>query len=399
MSAPGWIWFLAGALGGACAPSANRAVQCEPAPALSATPARSDAARSAPERPPAIVPPRDIACTLSAPAWPSENLDEGGGRHYLRFAPGGRPFARLYHGRNAELVVPAALPSAGGHVRIDSFGVVLEAHLEAAEMPLYAAAPLVLSGVFVPDNDRRLVWRSAKPGSIDVTVDAGPRVRPFGEDPLGGELACVQISLGWELIDRAAIDALIKAPPDDRDPNGPLLWLKPGRVGLSAVPGGDPVVEIDVVEPPDDTVLVQPLRVLAKAKGHTRIAMVPFGGTLFGWVRNDEIQRHKARYMDLSHDVDSRLVLKREMGGPFVVCDRELPLFAEVGGEQRKVGQVSAGTPFAPARTQGTWTVVDFPSAGFAPERDASLLVETSALASCKHSVVKEPVRRSISGQ
>lgn len=332
--------------------------------------------------PPPIAAPREVACTLTAPVWPIENTEEGGGIHYLRFAPGRPPFAQLYLGTDVELLIPAALPTAGGYLRIDAGGVHLEAQVEAAELPLYAASPLVLGGVFIPNNETRLVWRSARAGAITVSADAGPRVRPRG-DRLNTELPCAKIAVRDAWFEAEAIDLLMKAPKSTALEAKPsTLWLQPGRIPLSAAPDGDAIVDIDVVEPPDDRVLIHPLRLLGKEKGWSRVALVPFGGVLFGWVRDDALRHRTKEYLDLSHDVVS-YVIKKTRQGSFVRCDHDVPLVAEAGGERRLVGFVRARTPFEPLGAKAEWTIVDFPKSALAPAKDASLLLETSKLASC----------------
>ena len=374
----------------ACGPRTNLAAPLEPQSASSTASFPPNAPALAPQRYPPIAAPRDVACRLTDEVWPPENLEEGIGIHYLRFGPGGPPFARLYTGYDVELLVPAALPTAGAYLRIDTFGVLLEAHIEAAELPLYAASPLVLGGMFIPDDDARLIWRSARAGMITVTADAGPRVRPLG-DGLSTELPCAKIAIGPEYFKADAIDALMKAPRSSAVSDKPsTLWLQPGQIPLSALPDGKAIVDIDVVEPPDDRVLIDPLRLLGKEKGWSRVALTPFGGVLFGWVRDDALRHQSKQYMDFSHDVGNYLFKKRREA-TLVTCDHELPLFAEVGGERRLVGRVRARAPFEPLGSKADLTVVDFPRSALAPVQDASLLLETTRLANCTPSGRQRP--------
>jgi hypothetical protein len=364
-----------------CSPRANAVTSPNPQRSSVAT-FPSDAPPIPPQRyPPPIAAPSHVACKLTTHVWPLENTDEGLGIHYLRFAPGGAPFARIYGGTDVELSVPAALASAGAHLRIYTSGVWLEGHIEASELPLYAASPVVLSGVFVPDNERRLVWRSARPGKISVTADAGPRVRPRKEG-LAAELDCTQIAIRSETIAAAAVDALIKAPRGSDNLVKPWMRLKPGMVELSAMPGGNAVVDIDVVEPRDDSVLIQPMRLLGTEKAWSRVTLSPYGGVLFGWVRSDALMRTTKDFLDLSHDTHN-IVLKKLRDGSFFACTVDLPLFAEADGEQRLVGQVRAGTAFERLGVKAEWTIVDFPRSPLAPAPDASFLLETARQSGC----------------
>jgi hypothetical protein len=377
------VLLFAGSIATACAPCSNLAAHTDLALGASTPIPPADAPPVPPQRyPPPIAPPRNVACAFKSNAWPRENTEEGLGYHYLRFGPGAAPVAQIYAGSDVELLLPAALASAGGYLRIYASGVWLEGHLEASEMPLYAASPLVLSGVFIPDSFRRLVWRSARPGKITVSSDAGPRVRASGNG-LGAELDCARISIGPGTIESSAMDALMKAPPGSENLVKPWLKLRPGRVELSTTAGGESVVEIDVVEPPDDSVLVRPLRLLGRERNWSRVGLRPYGGVLFGWVRNDALQRSTKDYMDLSHDVDNILLKKGREGAAFFACETDLPLFAEAGGEQRLVGRVRAGTAFERLGTKAEWTIVDFPRSPLAPAKDALLLLETSRQAGC----------------
>jgi hypothetical protein len=374
---------VAGSIGASgCAPCANAVTSPNPQPSSVAT-FPADAPPFPPPRyPPPIAPPKNLACKLTTQVWPLENTEEGRGIHYLRFDPGGAPFARLYGGSDVELSVPAALASAGAHLRIYTSGVWLEGHIEATELPLYAASPVVLSDVFVPDKDRRLVWRSARPGKITVTADLGPRVRSRGEG-LVAELDCAQIAIGWEKIEPSAVDTLIKAPRGSDDLVKPWLRLKPGVIEVSAGPGGKGVVDIDVVEPRDDRVLIRPMRLLGTEKAWSRVTLTPYGGVLFGWVRSDALLRTNKDYLDLSHDTYNILLKKRRDEGAFFACAVDLPLFAEADGEQRLVGQMRAGTAFERLGVKAEWTIIDLPRSTVAPAPNASFLLETARQSSC----------------
>jgi hypothetical protein len=375
--------LLAGSIAvSGCSPCAGGVASRDPQPAAR-TPFPSDAPPVPPQRyPPAIAPPQNVACALTKDVWPHENNAEGLGIHYLRFVPGGAPFARIHGGTDVELRVPAALASAGAHLRIYTSGVWLEGHIEATELPLYAASPVVLSGVFVPDHNRRLVWRSARPGKITVTADAGPRVR-LRDDGLVAELDCAQIAIGSGTIEPPAVDALIKAPRGSDNLVKPWLLLKPGVVELSALPGGKAVVDIDVVEPRDDSVLIQPMRLLGTEKAWSRVTLSPYGGVLFGWVRTDALLRTTKDHLDLSHDTYDVVMKKQRVGAPLFACPSDLPLYSEAGGEQRLVGRVRAGTAFERLGVKGEWTSVDFPRLPLAPAPDASLLLETRRQSGC----------------
>src|SRR6185295_17012525 len=192
---------------------------------------------------------------------------------------GGRPFAEIKLGSDAELVLPVALGTAGGFLRFFANGVTVNGHIEALEMPLFPAVPFVMSGVFVPNDDRRLIWRSSRSGLITVVTERIPRLMP-AEGELFAERPCSDVSLGHSDLQDTAIDKLIKTKARPAEDRPPWSWLRSGRVRLSTEPNGPLAAEIDVAEPRDDTMLIHPPRVLAVKDGWSRIALRTYGGVV-----------------------------------------------------------------------------------------------------------------------
>ncbi len=305
----------------------------------------------------------------------------------LRFAPRSPPFAVVYRGENAELSLPSGDSSAGGSLSLDADGVSIRGVLVADEMPLYPAVPFAVSGIFVPNHERRLEWRSAKPGFLTVVVKSVAKVSTL-EGELSGERSCDDVSIGFVLIDDAAIDRVL-GPDVHRGewPQMPWKWLRKGKVPLAATAGGRTVAEIESVEPPDDTLLVHPLHILAVAKGQTRVALRTFGGVLFGWVPTAQLWTSSRQYVDLQHDCFSILINPPREGGSYVACSAALPLVAEAGGERRVVGTVRAGTPFEPLHERGEWTEIAFQHAGVEAPEGAAFLLRTADVVSCPASL------------
>jgi hypothetical protein len=340
-------------------------------------------AAHAPEpAPPPIEPPAAIACTLRASRWPTEEVEDSTkGRQFLRFGPGMAPFARLFHGTDARLHIPVEGANAGALVELDANGVLVRGRIDAKELPLYPASAFTVADVFVPNHERRMLFRSARPGFLTVALEPMPHIRGRHGD-LTAERACTDLSLGAVLLEQAAIDTALRAPKSASRPA--TDWLRPGRVPLAPAPGAEAAVEIDVVEPPDDTLLVHPVRLLAVERDHARIAAQTFGGTLVGWVPRAQLRRVSRQYVDLSHDCFTSVINAPRTDGHFVTCPRSIPLFAEVGGERRMIGTIRSGVAVEPTLPRSPYTQVAFRDAGITEAEGASFLVHTADLTSCR---------------
>lgn len=326
---------------------------------------------------------RAVACTFTAASWPTED-DDNRTLHYLRFEPGGPPFASVYDGTDVKLELPVGSATAGGMLTLHADGVVVQGRLEAAEMPLYPASAFVLSHVFVPNYERRLVWRSSgKPGVMTVAAEAMPRLRPI-DGELSAERECKDIALGRVIFEDDVIDQAMHAKRAPAATKLPRPWLRSGKVTLSPEPEGDAVVEIDVVEPRDDRLLISPPRVLEVQKGRTRIAVRTYGGVVFGWAPSEQIVQSRREYLDLSHDAVNYLVRRRLPGPPLAVCSHDVLLVAEVANERRLVGTLGAGTRFERGASRAGWTRIELRDAGVVAAEGASFMVRESDLVDCR---------------
>jgi hypothetical protein len=277
----------------------------------------------------------------------------------------------------------ATLASAGGTLTLDAHGVLVQGHLEAAEMPLYPASAFVMSGVFIPNQELRLLWRSAKPGLIKVATQPLHRVESY-EPELSAERECRDISLGPVVLDDAAIDRALGATATPAPLRKPWRWLRAGRLPVSAAPDGDFVATVDVSEPRDDTRTTSPPRVLAVDKGHTRIALSGFGGVLFGWVPSQQLTTSTLEYLDFSHDAFSLIGPPLPHPGHFVGCGHDVPLVAEAGGERHLVGTIRKGTTLEPLGALAGWRQLELPDAGLVVAAGASFWAREADLADCR---------------
>jgi hypothetical protein len=316
-----------------------------------------------------------------------EDFEHGHDGYYLRFEAGGPPFASVHSGTDVMLELPVALETAGGMLTLHTDGIVVHGHIEAAEMPLYPASAFVMSKVFIPNDERRLLWRSsAKPGVVTVAAEAMPRLRPI-DGELSAERECGDISLGRVALEDRVVDEAMQATPAPAETKLPRPWLRSGKVTLSDEPGGDAVVEIDVVEPRDDRLLIFPPRVLEVKKGHTRVAIGTYGGVVFGWAPSEQIVQSRREYLDLSHDVSSYRIHRRAPGAALTACGHDAPLVAQVANERRLVGMLTAGARFERGASQAGWTRIEFRDAGVMSADGASFWVRDSDLVDCRQDV------------
>jgi hypothetical protein len=362
-----------------CAPPATKPAELR---AHSAAGVERTPPPTAPALPPSLEVPQSVACTLRANDWPYESVeDPGKGHYFLRFASSMRPFAQVLRGTHVSLVLPIGEASAGGTLSLDADGVTLRGIFAADEMPLYPASAFVLSGVFVPNEERRLEWRSGKAGTLVVAWDAGPKVHATTGE-LSGERPCADLSLGAVRIEPKAIDQATGGPSSD-EPAPPWKWLRVGKVPLASTPDGAAIVEIDSTEPPNDTLLVHPVRVMAAGKDRTRIALSAFGGTLFGWVPTARLRSAAREFVDLQHDSSFITAAGPPKAGAFIACSREMPLVAEVDGERRHVGSVHAGGALEKVGDHSGWTEIAFRDPGIAAAPGAVFLVREADLVGC----------------
>jgi hypothetical protein len=265
---------------------------------------------------------------------------------------------------------------------LEAHGIFLRGHIEAAEMPLYPATAFVMNEVFIPNGDLRLLWRSAKPGRILVASQRLHRVEPYAPE-FTAERECRDISLGAVSIDNAAIDAALGTRVERAPPRPPWPWLRSGKVPVSAVPDDDLVATVDVLEPRDDTVVVEPPRVLSVSKGYTRVVLSAFGGVLFGWVPSNRLTTSRLEYLDLSHDAFSLLGPPQSRPGNFMSCDHDVPLVAEIGGDRRLVGTIRRDAQLERLRVVAGWCQIDFRNTGIASVSGASFWVRESDILGC----------------
>jgi len=284
-----------------------------------------------------------------------------------------------------RLTLPVALASAGGSVSLDAGGVTVNGHLEAAEMPLYPAAPFIMSGVFVPNSERRLRLRSARPGFITVAAAPLHRVDTLGRE-LTAERDCKDIALHPVTLEDAAVDRLIQAPPPTTKLARPWPWLRRGSALLSPLPDADSFVVVEVFEPRDDSLTVHPPRILAREKGKTRVALRTFGGVLFGWIESDRLTTSSEEYLDLSHDAFSILSPPPYVPGHFFECKHDAPFIAEAGGQRRVVGTIVAGTRFERKRSVAGFTEIRLHDSAIVPAAGASFWSREADLADCSPS-------------
>lgn len=319
----------------------------------------------------------------------SVNTNGGGAR--LRLTAGGAPFAQAGHaGLMAGLFAPpkdappttktevvlldGQPPSAG--MTFETARIRVSGHVDPADVELYAAKAAVLGGFLIPL--RLGGWRAA-PGGLEATPVLGSNVEITGALP-PWKLACDQI-----MLDEAPDPATAYPPAKKKDER---MMLKSGQtVPLSTEPGGAEVARLKPGERARVTVLDR--------KGSAiQIGWSPGGAAVVGWVPASALEdppsgRQKGE--------EGRMLERSPRPQPLasLVCDKDVALIAEVGGDRASVGAVRAGATIAvterkgalarihpPAPPPGVWGGEPWPDVDVA--QGASFWVKQAEIEGCR---------------
>lgn len=322
----------------------------------------------------------------------TQNADGGGA--VFRFAPGGAAFAKAgFHGgllglitrndsgpprtRTEVVLFDGQTTSAG--LTFETRLVRVRGHVDMADARLHVAKAAVLGGFLVP--------LSVVPKRISAAgIEAAPVVPSFVglkvELP-PWHLACADLSITEEPPDP---DAALPAPIGRQ--NEYMLLRKGAPALLSLTPGGAAVARLD----PGEEGLV--VHVLEKKGRAVRVVTRSMGITsVFGWVPGSSLEERKSTR---SRGEEGQMLDHEPRAKPLDsrVCDKEVPLFAEVSGDRAEVGAILAGARIDVSERRGTFARVEPiapPPSVFGgdlwPDVDrakgASFWVQESALAEC----------------
>jgi hypothetical protein len=342
-----------------------------PPPPPSASP---PAPASEPEKPPG--PPRlppevaisgELACALTTPRWRVAKDETA-----LHLRPGGPAFLRG-SGTKGRLSIPAG-PKTSAVLELEDSGLVVRGHIDLAMVELRAAKPFVLSGIAVPTMFARLEWIDARAGELTVTHET-PRGLEVLDPPLRAKRPCEDVGL-----DTASFDpetAVTKGPGKKR-----RMALTPGATApLMTEPGASPAANLN--DTPRDPIIVE----VIEARGPlSRVLWSVDTLLVFGWVSTSKLTPN----VPSGHGYGSGYG-RTPMGDPGwplvakVVCEADVPLFAEVQKERATVGLVRKGTPIEVIERSGEQAVVWVRTKSIHTlDRTSPLRVRTVDIDACK---------------
>jgi hypothetical protein len=248
----------------------------------------------------------------------------------LRFRQGGPVFARVATGA-ARLVLPVGVAAQGAGLELVDAGLTLRGQLDAASVGLHGAQEVIFAGFAAPTGRSALTWSRATMGDVVVTLDSIAGVKP-AQTPLSTTVPCAALGL-----DRGSYE------PRPETLGARATRRAVLRVGasilLSVSPTGAAVAELNARDEPDGEVRV------SEVKGaRSRIFWSRREALVFGWVLSTDVQKPKSEYGFGSGSGSGAGFGRSVHPVDRVVCDKEIPVIAEAGGERMIVGSISPGT-------------------------------------------------------
>jgi hypothetical protein len=256
--------------------------------------------------------------------------------HELRFRRGGRTFATVNHVDHAALELGE--DPASPFVELRSRDARLWGVVVADRLLIHPARPLLLDGYLAPGPTGILRWAGARSEPAAVEVRVPGFVEP--SSPPHDEVRCSDLSIDEVTFDpRAAIDA----------PQGQPMVLRGGKaIPLSREPTGPPAAELRFADSSGTGV-----EVIERSGDRARIA-IPHGNLdpaedvlVVGWVPASSLLQQATGFGGSWGSAGER---SGSLPPPrkdleLVSCPREVPLVAELEGEQHLVGAVNPGVP------------------------------------------------------
>jgi hypothetical protein len=313
----------------------------DPPGASSAAPASEPNKPAGPPRlPPAIALPGELACALKTSRWRGVKDDTA-----LLLRPGGPAFIRGEH-PEGRLSIPVG-PKTSVVLEMEDGGLVVRGHIDPAAFELRAAKPFVLSGIAVPTMFARLDWIDARAGELTVTHET-PRGLELLDPPLRARRPCEDVGL-----DTASFDpeTAVAAGPGKRR----RMALSPGAtVPLVTEPGASPAANLN--DSPRDPIIVEEIETRGQL---SRVLWSVDTLLVFGWVSTARLTSNVPPGSGYGSGRG-----RTPWGSPRwplvakVVCEAEVPLYAEANGMRATVGLVRKGTPIEVIQRSGEEAVV-----------------------------------------
>ena len=356
------LLLLVAACGSQVAPPAVREPHPRPRP-------RPPSARALPGYPPPEEP-RAVTCVVTGP-WSTDQP------HELRFRRGGRTVVTIYKVQRARLSLgeDPASPFAelsSPHGRF--WGVVM-----ADRLLLHPAHAMIFDGYLAPGPTAILRWLGAASEPVPIGIQLPDFVRPAA--PPRDDLRCTDLSLDEaEFAPRTAIEA-----PDGEK----VLFVDGKTIAIAREPAGAPVAHL-VFDGSGPGV-----EVIERRGDHARVVVEhsnlnPAENVLLvGWVAASDLVKTPAGFGGSwgSGGESGGSLPPPRRGWQMVTCPRDVPLVAELEGEQHLIGAVAPGVPLelppGAARTGEHLLDIVVRSRQMAFADDVRVLTKGAALADC----------------
>jgi hypothetical protein len=314
-------------------------------------------------RRPLAWPATDLACTLhsalherTAGLWLDPELP---------------PFAVQFRGE-VTVGIPLGAEVPWVWVESESDDLSMYGIAPSAELSLYSRRPAVLGG-FVAIGPSATLTLAGASGDGLVLSYAVPWSVAVNVGTVWGHLPCSELSL--ERGAYAELEAFALAG----DALDEARRLGTGRVPLALVPGGSAVTTLEVTDP-------TPVWILEQRGNAARILVAREDDSIVGWVPVEALTDDVAELWNTlgtcSHDPFPRA--PEAFPIDTLVCDRDLPLFAEVGEVRRTVGFLRAQHWAIITARLAAHYVIQPASAAIEILPPARLLVATSDLDGCR---------------
>ncbi len=348
----------------ACASPASpqlRAPQSGPRP-------RPPSSRALPGYPPPEEP-AAVTCAVAG-TWSPDQPNE------LRFRRGGRTVVTVYQAKRATVSLgedPASpfVELSSPHGRL--WGVVM-----ADRLLLHPARAMLFDGYLVPGPTALLRWLGAAAEPVPIGVQLPELVRPAS--PPRDDLRCADLSLDEpDFQPRAAIDA----------PEGEHVVFVEGKpIPIARELNGAAVADLVFESSPG-------IEVIERRGDRARVIVEhsnlnPAENVLVvGWVAASALVVKPTGFGGSwgSGGAGSGPLPRPHRGWQMVSCPREVPLVAELEGEQHLIGAVAAGVPLelppGTARTGERLVEIVVRSRQMAFADDVRVLTQGAALAGC----------------
>ena len=289
----------------------------------------------------------------------------------LRLTATGKPFAKVFGVKQAEITLAAA--AAFADVSTDT--LELSGFVDAKLLALHAAKPFVVAGYAVPAPKVTMRFVAEREGKVTFELPLPESAK--AKAPLRSEQPCGALAIddNAEFEARAAIDA-----PTESEAN-----LRPKRaIPLSIEFGKPPVVELRYDESPR-------VDVLEKREKHARVAIEinslnPANHVvLFGWVPATALFQdpHGFGGSWASGGGGGARRSRPLKDTKFVACDAETPLAVDFEGARKSVGTITPRVVIEVLPGTDAFATVRFPKPTAELVEGARWLVKQSALAGC----------------